>query len=121
MTWGSAVEVERRRRIAVAVWAYAYEIDNDPLVPDRTYDDWARRIDPAVSTGNAELDPFFRTQFSPHTGMWVHKHPGLDRLNELAAMARTLGKTYGFVIAGAGGGDEGGGVALGQAVQGEMF
>lgn len=106
MAWGSAVEVERRRRIAVAVWAYAYEIDNDHLVPDHVYDDWARRIDVAVSTGNARLDTFFRAEFSPHTGMWVRKHPGFDRLGDLAAVARARGKTYGIVIAGDGSRDE---------------
>lgn len=123
MTWGSTVEVERRRRIAVAVWAYAYEIDDDPLVPDHIYDDWARRIDPSAVTGNDQLDRFFRQEFSPHTGMWVRKHPGQARLGEIAAMARQRGTTYGVAIIGAG--DETGGRSAAAearaAVQGELF
>jgi hypothetical protein len=74
------IEGERRRRIRVALAAYAYEIADAPIMSDADYDALARRIDPAVSTGNEPLDRFFREQFAPHTGQWVRWHPGLDRL-----------------------------------------
>ena len=96
--WGSAIERERYRRIAVAVWAYAYEIEGQALVPDNVYDEWARQIDPSVSTGRNMLDEFFRTEFSPHTGMWVHVHPHKDRLGELAQQAREWRMSYGVRV-----------------------
>ena len=99
--WGTRIEIQRRRRIAVAVWAYAYEIEDDPLVEDHVFDDWARMIDPSVSTGHARCDKFFATEFSPHTGSWVHRHPHTAQLAELAAGMRRAGRSYGFRIGGA--------------------
>ena len=79
------IEVEKRKRINVALWAYAYEIMDDPLVPDERYDRVSREINPAVLTGHAVLDAFFREEFSPDTGMWIHAHPewrGFRRIYE---------------------------------------
>lgn len=77
------VQTERRRRIRVALAAYAYEIADAPIMSDADFDALARSINPATSTGNDTLDRFFREQFSPHTGQWVHKHPGISRLAEI--------------------------------------
>lgn len=89
--WGTPIERERKRRIDVAVWAYAYEIRNESLVDDATFDREARRlIDPTIDTGRPKLDAFFRAEFTPDTGMWVHKHPdkaGLERVYRLKKMA----------------------------------
>lgn len=49
------VELERKRRINLAVWAYAYEF----------------------------MDKFFREQFTPYSGSWIHAHPQLERIKEL--------------------------------------
>jgi len=76
-------EEEKRRRIQVALWAYAYEIENHPLVPDHVFDVTCLEINPNTSTGNEVLDKFFRTEFDPCTGNWIHKHPELDKVKLL--------------------------------------
>lgn len=81
--WGSAVERERRNRILVSIYAYAYEFQADSLVTDAEYDQLARSIQPHMETGDHETDRFFRTRYSPDTGMWVHAHPGFDRIAAL--------------------------------------
>lgn len=81
--WGSVVEQERRNRILLSVYAYTYEFLSESIVTDSEFDQLALRIRPEVSTGNDQLDNFFRTRFSPDTGQWVHEHPdlpGLDRI-----------------------------------------
>lgn len=76
--WGSRVERERRNRIRLAVYAYAYELRDESLATDHEFDQLARSIDPAVTTGNAVLDQFFRDHYQPDSGMWIHQHPDLD-------------------------------------------
>lgn len=82
----SDVEVERMRRIRVAAWAYAYEVESTSIVDDTTYDQEARLICPEIATGHAVLDEFFRTEFAPSTGMWVHKHPEKHKLPRITAI-----------------------------------
>jgi hypothetical protein len=86
--WGSIVEVETRRRIHVAAAAYAYEIEGSPIMPDATFDEMCRQVDLAVDTTRPEMDVFFRAEFSPDTGMWVHIHPDKPGLARLAARLR---------------------------------
>ncbi|MEC4629921.1 hypothetical protein VSS86_19560, partial [Bacillus safensis] len=81
--WGTPVEIERRRRIRVALWAYAYEIADNPMVDDATFDEEAKKIDVQVSTGNTKLDLWFRKNFSAFTGSWVRQHPELHKLAAL--------------------------------------
>jgi len=81
--WGTTAEVERRNRIKLAVAAYAYEFRNTSIMSDGEFDELAKQIDPTISTGHAILDKFFRTQFQPDTGQWVHKHPELGKLVNL--------------------------------------
>lgn len=83
------VSAERRRRIIVAAWAWAYEVENRPIVDDATYDREAALIRPEIDTGNAVLDAFFRTEFAPHTGAWVHQHPDKDKLPRICAIMRS--------------------------------
>lgn len=78
--WGSVEETERRNRIKLSVAAYAYEFDNTSIMTDAEFDEFALLIEPQVSTGHAILDQFFRTEFQPDTGQWIHKHPELDRV-----------------------------------------
>lgn len=92
VTVRSELEQEKQRRICVAVWAYAYEVENDPLVPDAKYDEACRAVNPALKTGNATLDKFFATEFSPDTGLWVHKHPEIHKLKHCAAQLREARK-----------------------------
>lgn len=92
-TWGSRVERERKRRIDVSAWAYAYEFDHDPLVEDHVYDREAALIDVSIDTGRADLDHFFRTEFGPETGMWVRRHPELEKLRRVVALKRSRPRT----------------------------
>lgn len=80
--WGSPEEVERRRRILLSVWAYAYEIEDTSLVSDHVFDAEALKVDLSVSTGNTKLDNFFRREFDPSTGVWVHNHPEKTKLKQ---------------------------------------
>ena len=67
----------------MAVAAHAYERHSCSFLTDESFDALALRIDPLISTGHPILDRFFREEFQPDTGMWVHKHPdraGLERL-----------------------------------------
>lgn len=84
VTWGSVVEVERRRRILLSVAAYSYEVLNEPLMSDADFDAECLRVDLSVATGNAEMDSWFRKHFEPCTGMWVRLHPNLARLDQIA-------------------------------------
>ena len=67
----------------MSVWAYAYEFKADPLVEDSVFDFEASRVDPQVNTGNDVLDKFFREEFDPDTGMWIHKHPDLEGIKRV--------------------------------------
>ena len=75
MAWGTDIEIERRNRIHVAVHAYAYEIKNETLISDHEFDALARSIRPEISTGNNQMDRFFRDVFTPDTGVWIRRHP----------------------------------------------
>lgn len=83
MAWGSDVEREIHVRIKVSIYAYAYEFDNTSLVPDAHFDALAGCVRPQLATGDAQLDEFFRSEFSPSTGMWIHQHPQLEKIKHL--------------------------------------
>ncbi len=81
-------EVEIRNRILVAVYAYAYEAMDDCLVDDRAWDALALSVRPETRTSyrgrdNRALDRFFREEFSPDTGLWVHRHPDKEGLKRI--------------------------------------
>lgn len=76
-------EIETHRRIVVAVWAYAYEVMDEPVVSDATYDETAKLVDLSIDTDRPDLDKWFRENFHPDTGMWIRSHPelaGIERL-----------------------------------------
>lgn len=80
-------------RIQVAMAAYSYEIDNNPIMPDWTFDKLAREIDVNVDTSyegrdNSEIDKWFKYNFDPSTGMWIHKHPDLEGIRGCLAFYR---------------------------------
>ncbi len=78
-----AVETERRKRIRLACAALAYEVYDKPIMDDAEFDRLSKEIDPAIETGDAALDQFFKTEFDPSTGSWVHNHPDTDGLHAL--------------------------------------
>lgn len=80
IAWGSDVERERRNRIRLSIAAYAYECEDNPVMTDAEFDQLARSIDPRMDTDNPVMDAFFRSSFSPDTGMWIREHPQLDRI-----------------------------------------
>ena len=69
------VNEEIRNRIKVVVAAYAYEIENNPIISDAEFDALCLKINPDVETGNKVVDKFFKEEFDPNTGSWIHKHP----------------------------------------------
>jgi len=68
---------QRKLRILVSVAAYAYEKESISIISDEQFDEMCRQIKPKVKTGHPVLDQFFQEEFSPDTGMWIHKHPEL--------------------------------------------
>lgn len=68
---------QRRLRIRLSVAAYAYEFESMSLMADEDFDGDCRAVKPEIETGHPVMDEFFKTEFSPSTGMWIHKHPEL--------------------------------------------
>lgn len=87
------IEIERRNRIRIAVAAWAYENSSDVIMTDAQFDELAKKIDLSVNTGNKMLDNFFRNEFKPHTGQWVHKHPEQAKLKALCKRIKRLRET----------------------------
>lgn len=83
MSWGTEIEIERRNRIILSIAAYSYEFESESFISDADYDELSRRIRPDMKTGNPKLDKFFQTEFGTDTGMWIHKHPELNKLKRL--------------------------------------
>lgn len=77
------VEQERRNRIRLSIFAYAYEFHDHSIISDAEYDVLSRKINKSVLTGHKNLDMFFKKQFEPDTGMWIHKHPDLHGIRLL--------------------------------------
>lgn len=86
MTWGSAVERERHRRIKLSVAAFAYERLSVSLISDAEFDRLCLEVDLSIDTGNERMDKWWRENFDPSTGMWVARHPEQPRLEQLALM-----------------------------------
>lgn len=64
---------ERRNRIRVLLAAYAYEFSDTPIMSDAEFDKLALSIDLSIKTG--KHDTWFKENFEPHTGQWIHKFP----------------------------------------------
>ena len=77
------INEEIRRRIKLSVAAYAYEVHDDSVMSDGEFDQQSLLVDTSVSTGNRKLDNFFKKNFDPSTGSWIHKHPEIDKIAEL--------------------------------------
>ncbi len=74
---------EVRNRILLSVAAYAYEYENESIMSDSSFDALCLKINTDVETGNKKLDTFFKTEFDPSTGQWIHKHPDLKGVKAL--------------------------------------
>tara|TARA_A100001201_G_scaffold60471_2_gene57882 strand:+ start:2328 stop:2618 length:291 start_codon:yes stop_codon:yes gene_type:complete len=74
---------EIQRRIKLSIAAYAYEIKDDSIMSDESFDEESRKVDLSISTGNKKMDNFFKKHFTPSTGQWIYNHPHLKRIDEL--------------------------------------
>lgn len=81
-SWGRG-EKERWKRIRLSLWAYAYEIACKPIVSDEKFDKLAQSIDLTVTTSRPDLDEWWRKEFTPYTGQWIHKHPELGLIEKI--------------------------------------
>jgi hypothetical protein len=66
----------------VAAWAFSYEFLARSDVSDAVFDAECYKVDLSVDTGNVKMDKWFRENFSPHTGQWIHNHPELKKLQK---------------------------------------
>lgn len=85
MKYSEEIDIQTRIRVKLTVAAYAYEILGESIMTDAEFDKLARKVDLSVDTRRPDLDEFFRKEFSPSTGMWIHKHPDLEILPEILA------------------------------------
>ena len=81
-SWGSAMEKQTKLRIKLSVAAYAYEIENSEIMSDAEFDKKCLEVDTSIDTGHEVMDRFFREQFDPSTGQWIHLHPELDKVKQ---------------------------------------
>ena len=81
--WGTDKEKQTRLRIKLAIAAYAYEIMNHSIMSDADFDKQCLEVDLSIDTDNKELDSFFRKEFDPSTGQWIHKHPEKRKIGYL--------------------------------------
>ena len=79
----TTVSEERRNRIKLSVAAYAYEMDSNSIMSDGDFDSLCLKINVDIDTGNTLLDTFFRDEFNPSTGQWIHKHPELAGIRNI--------------------------------------
>ena len=89
--WGTGpaglTELVRHSRIKVAVAAWAYENNHRPIMSDAAYDELSALVhqERNIATGNHRLDRFFQRHFDKDTGLWVHKHPDTQGLENIYA------------------------------------
>lgn len=81
--WGSIEEIETKKRIMVLMHAYHYEILGESVISDHDYDRLAYSIDLSISTSRPDLDAWFRANYVPDTGLWIHKYPDLKGIRML--------------------------------------
>ena len=79
----TVVENEIRNRIRLLLASYAYEFKAELFLTDQQFDALALKIRPEIETGNKLCDDFFKNEFSPSTGQWIHSFPELDKLKIL--------------------------------------
>jgi len=78
-----AIERQRRIRIRLSIAAYAYEFDDQSIMSDAEFDELSNEVIPNIATGHEVMDKFFKEEFEPDTGMWIRKHPELERITDL--------------------------------------
>lgn len=84
--------LERKNRQRLALAAYAYEFKADSIMSDDEFDKLSLKIRPQMKTGNELIDKFYREQFHPDTGQWIHDHPELDKVAAIYYMYKNKNK-----------------------------
>ena len=84
---------EIRNRIRLSLASYAYEFHDDSLMTDAEFDKLSREINPNEKTGNELIDRFFREEFMVDSGMWIRRHPELDKLKLIYETSLSICKT----------------------------
>lgn len=81
--YNKTVDYQTKIRILLAVAAYSYEYVSVSIIGDGDFDSLSKLVDLTVDTRRPDLDKYFRENFHPDTGMWIHKHPEKEKLKEL--------------------------------------
>jgi len=68
---------ETRLRIRILMAAYCYEFGLKEFMHDHEFDEACAKVDIWRSTYRRDLDDWFRDNFQPHTGQWIHSFPEL--------------------------------------------
>jgi len=69
-------------RTTVAYMAFLYEIKFDSPMPDLEWDALALKVDVTQSSGDIELDKWYKENYDPNTGSWIYSHPHKDQFEE---------------------------------------
>lgn len=77
------VDSETHLRIKLAIYAYSYEFDSFSIVSDAEFDKLCSTVDFNINTRRPDLDKWFRENFTPYTGQWIHNHPELSSIKEI--------------------------------------
>lgn len=83
---------EIRRRIRLSIAAYVYECFGEEIMSDSEFDNLALKVDLSIDTNRPDLDVWFRKEFSPYTGQWIHNHPDKARIIEISKTILKKGK-----------------------------
>lgn len=78
--WGNLIEIEKYLRIKLSIAAYAYEVKDHSILTDYDYDMLSLKVNTSISTGNELMDNFFKEHFDPSSGLWIQKHPEIDKI-----------------------------------------
>jgi tRNA/tmRNA/rRNA uracil-C5-methylase (TrmA/RlmC/RlmD family) len=76
------ISEEIRRRIRLTFAAYAYEFENEFYMSDEEFDKECKLVDLSIDTQRPDLDEYFRKEFKPYTGQWIHSHPDLNEVRQ---------------------------------------
>lgn len=74
----------------LSIAAYVYEYFDETIMSDAEFDKLALEVDLSIDTNRPDLDAWFRKEFAPDTGQWIHHHPDKARIKEMAK--RMLGR-----------------------------
>ena len=79
---------ERLRRQRLLAAAYVYEITYDsPIMSDLEFDQQCLAVDLSLEVDPA-TDVWWRENFEPSTGMWIHRYKDTEELDRLVKKFR---------------------------------